>query len=157
MNTTHKTSSFASLPNSLGKISELYDSLPSPTVVLSEGKFYGQSIGPVWLVAMGWPLLNFGPMAGWKGKHFYENGHVFNVVERKGEESEIVPVSSSIAPYSKGAGNALRLSYPSDSPFPWSRVTDELRLLPDGRYLGITTLDMPLMKGMPYPFVLTPA
>ncbi|WP_372966166.1 hypothetical protein [Marinobacter sp.] len=157
MDSTQKAPSYAPLPDSLSKILELYDSLPPPTTLLTEGRFYGHSIGPTWLVAMGWPLLNFGAMAGWKGKHFYEGGHVLNIVERKAVESEILPISSSILPYTKGHGNALRLSYPSDSPFPWNRITDELRPLSDGRYLGVTTLDMPLMKRLPYPFVLTPA
>ncbi len=143
------------LPNTLGGILDLFNSLPSCSQIPQTGRFLGESIGPYWLIAMGLPLLKFGTLAGWKGKQFYENGGVLNIVERKKQELEIVPIDASIAPYSKGTGEVLLLSYPDSSPFPWNRVTDELRQLPDGRYLGITSIRLPLFSALPYPFILT--
>jgi hypothetical protein len=144
------------LPNTLSGIMALFESLPPATTIPDNTRFLGQSIGPTWLIAMGWPLLNFGTLAGWKGKQFHDNGRVLNLVERKGIESEIVPIQASIADYSKHSGAVVNLSYPSDTTFPWNKVTDELRPLPDGRFLGVTTVDLPLIKALPYPFVLTP-
>jgi len=143
------------LPTSLRDILDLFDSLPPCTQIPQAGRFLGQSIGPAWLIAMGLPLLKFGSLAGWKGKQFYENGKVLNIVERKKQELEIVPIDASIARYSKGAGDALLLRYPDNAPFPWNRVMDELRQLPDGRYLGITSIRLPLFSTLPYPFILT--
>jgi len=105
---------------------------------------------------MGAPMLHIGALAGWQGKRFYDQGRVMNVVVRKGREQEVVPINASIAPYSKGAGSTLALAYPDNSPFPWNRVTDELRQLPDGRFLGVTTVGLPLVRSLPYPFLLTP-
>ncbi len=116
MNNAHQATEYAPLPNSLSEILKLFKSLPSPETVPSEGRFYGQSIGPAWLIAMGWPLLNFGPLAGWKGKQFYPNGHVMNIVERKGKESEIVHITGTIAAFSRGEGNTIELDYPQRYP-----------------------------------------
>ncbi len=143
------------IPNSLKDILDLFNSLPPCTQIPQTGRFMGQSIGPAWLVAMGLPLLKLGALAGWKGKQFYDNAKVLNIVERNKQECEVVPIDASIATYSKGQGDVLLLSYPASSPFPWNRVTDELRQLPDGRYLGITSIRLPLFSALPYPFILT--
>ena len=46
------------------------------------------------------------------------------------------------------------LRYGAESPFPWRHVTDELRSLGDGKLLGMTVIDVPVLRGLAFPFLL---
>ncbi len=144
------------LPSSVSELETLFSTLKAPEVIPEKQRYTGATIGPWWLRVLGWPLLNIGAMAGWKGKSFHSKGRVLNIVEKKGSTKEVMPIHASLESFSRGVGAVLLLTYPETAPLPWNYIIDELRCLPDGRLLGLTTLKLPLLGVIPVPFTLTP-
>lgn len=142
------------IPNTLRGLMRLFESLAEPVELPDGQAFDGCLVGPWWLRMLGLPLLKIGALARWQGKQFGDNKHAYNRVERRGLTELVVPMAVSISPYTRGGGKAIALKYPKKSPFPWNFVLDELRPLGDGNYLGITTMDWPLIRRIPIPFVL---
>jgi len=143
------------LPRSVSGLEALFSTLKAPEDIPVNQRYTGTTIGPWWLRVLGWPLLNVGAMDGWKGKSFHSKGRVLNIVDKKGCTKEVMPIRASLESFSRGDGTVLLLSYPKTAPLPWNYIIDELRCLPDGRLLGLTTLKLPLLGIIPVPFILT--
>jgi hypothetical protein len=48
----------------------------------------------------------------------------------------------------------VALTYGAAGPVPWRWVTDELRALDEHTLLGMTRIDLPLLRHMVFPFLL---
>jgi hypothetical protein len=121
-----------------------FRSAPEPDLADLVGTHEGEFIGPVWLRAAGPLATRLGRMPGWCGKRFAptQDGteHLVgvNLVRSGGRASDSVPIKAAIGPSRLDGRPALIVAYPVDAPFPWPRVTDELRPLGDGVLLGMT-------------------
>lgn len=95
----------------------------------------------------------------WYGKRFRRDGVAVtgvNLVRRDGTLVETLPMEVRSGT-SLGDGRvALVVSYPTGSPRPWPWVHDELRAMADGTVVGMTVVDLPVLRRLPgTPFLLT--
>lgn len=144
---------------SMSALREAFRNAAEPTLADLVGTHEGEFIGPAWLRAAGPVMTRLGRMQGWCGKRFApiedsldEGGpdggrpdggrqaHLVgvNLVRSGGQVSDSVPITAAIGPSRLDRRPALIVGYPVDAPFPWPRVTDELRPLGDGVLLGMT-------------------
>jgi hypothetical protein len=134
---------------SMSALRQAFLSAPDPTLADLVGTHEGEFIGPGWLRAAGPVMTRLGRMPGWCGKRFApaeggptEGGTAdlvgVNLVRSGGQVSDSVPIKAAIGPSRLDGRPALIVVYPVDAPFPWPRVTDELRPFGDGVLLGMT-------------------
>ncbi len=99
----------------------------------------------------------------WQGKRFRagtgEGLAGVNLVRRRdGALAEVLPMRAAIGPSLADGRPAVVVAYAADAPRPWCWVRDELRQRPDGTLLGMTWVDVPLLRRLPgTPFLLTPS
>ena len=121
-----------------------YRSAPEPTVDDLVGEFRGEFIGPALLRAVGPVPMWVGRMPGWWGKRFArsEQGDSplagVNLVSSGGVVSDSLAMVADVGPSRIDGRASLMIGYPIDAPFPWPRVTDELRPFGDDALLGMT-------------------
>jgi len=96
-------------------------------------------------------LTGFG---GWMGKQFLGQGRAVNLFQSGSGTAQRFPMTLARAASRIDGADTLMLNYPADARAPWCWVTDELRRMPDGRILGMTFVDAPLLRHMVFPFVL---
>lgn len=139
---------------SVGALKKLYSSLPVPDAKIRHGFFRASFIGPFWMRLSGKPTLELTGLPGWQGKRFITDGTATNVLLRKGERVDALNMTvQDVTSYVDGsAGVALR--YGADAPAPWRWVRDELRAIDDNTLLGITFVDVPVLRHFPMPFLL---
>ena len=146
--------SHTELPASLGEYPALFATLePIPETAVA-GIYRAEFVGPGWLRAIAPPGLKILGLGGWWGKWLQENGDGTNIVFRHNQLEPYMPVTFAQRASLLDGKPCLAVLYPQESPFPWRHVTDELRVLDNGRYLGMTITDLPLARSMPLPFVL---
>ena len=132
--------------------------LPEPdSLEKFEGAFAARYVGPA-PVRFGAPAfmaaLGF---CGWKGKRFARSGDELAGNNRFGSgatEDDMYPMWALIEPSLIDGRDALVVHYPNDSRKPWNVARDEFREFEDGRLLGITTFDLPLIRRLPLAFVI---
>jgi hypothetical protein len=132
--------------------------LPSPTSLDDfEGVYSSRYVGPAPVRISGpyfLALLGFG---GWKGKRLAKSGEELKGTNRfaSGEpRDDRFPMEAQIAPSIIDGRDALVILYPADTAKPWRYARDEFREFEDGKLLGITTFDIPLIKHFPLAFVI---
>jgi hypothetical protein len=106
-------------------LQEAFRSAPDPSVEDLAGAHRGEYVGPLWLRTAGPVITRLGRMPGWYGKRFAlaDDGTTLVGVNllRSGEQIvDSVPMKAAVGP------------------FPWPRVTDELRPFGDGALIGMT-------------------
>jgi hypothetical protein len=118
---------------------------PEPTVQHLVGEHRGEYVGPLWLRTAGPVMMRLGRMPGWYGKRFAlvaegPAGTLTGVnLLRSGEQIiDSIPMTAAIGPSRLDGRPALIIGYPVDAPFPWPRVTDELRPFGDAALMGVT-------------------
>lgn len=132
--------------------------LPEPdSLDKFEGAFSSLYVGPA-PIRLGAPAfmaaLGFG---GWKGKRFARSGEQLEGSNRFGSGAAIddkYPMHALIEPSLIDGRDALVVHYPSDARKPWNVARDEFREFEDGRLLGITTFDIPVIRHLPLAFVI---
>jgi cholesterol oxidase len=95
----------------------------------------------------------------WYGKRFRGDGASVtgvNLVRRDGGLVETLPMEVRSGTSLGDGRPALVVSYPAGSPRPWPWVRDELRAMADGTVVGMTVVDLPVLRRLPgTPFLLT--
>jgi hypothetical protein len=124
-------------------LQEAFRSAPDPAVEDLVGAHRGEYVGPLWLRTAGPVITRLGRMPGWYGKRFAlaDDGTTLVGVNllRSGEQIvDSVPMKAAVGPSRLDGRPALIIGYPVDAPFPWPRVTDELRPFGDGALIGVT-------------------
>jgi hypothetical protein len=125
-------------------LQETFRSAPDPTTDDLVGVHRGEYVGARWLRTAGPVIMRLGRMPGWYGKRFAlaeeESTTLVGVnLLRSGEQIiDSVPMTAAIGPSRVDGRAALIIGYPVDAPFPWPRVTDELRPFGDGALIGVT-------------------
>lgn len=126
--------------------------LSLPTTGQPSGFWAAAFVGPAWLTKTAPTAVRLGGLPGWLGKRFITNTSAINVLA-SGEER--LPMLVGVAPSMLDGQSALVCTYGPDSPWPWRIVRDEFRELSPNVWLGMTVLDLPGMRSMGWPFVLT--
>lgn len=121
------------------------------------GFYAGVPAGPWWFRLGSVPTMGLTGFGGWLGKQVLGQGHAVNLFESPaGPEQRFAMTLGRRASHIDGQ-DTLVLNYPADARAPWCWVTDELRWTPDGRILGMTFVEAPLIRHLVFPFVLQPA
>ena len=143
---------------------ELFKTLPCPTMEEMNGEFSGEmtSFPTVWKKVF-WNVASKNPIFPgiWQGKSFRQTGtsegRGYNSVWRvTGGKVDIWPMQTSIGPSFFDGKPSFRLVYRAFDHYAGDiHMLDEVRKLPDGRYLGIgRTGDSAEERRMPMPFLL---
>ncbi|TNC48065.1 hypothetical protein [Mumia zhuanghuii] len=77
------------------------------------------------------------------------------VREASGALREVLPIRASGGRSLADGSAALVVTYGADAPRPWRWVRDELREAPDGTIVGMTYVDLPVLRRAGTPFLLT--
>ena len=129
---------------SSGALRDAFRSAPEPALEDLVGVHRGEYIGPQWLRTVGPVITRLGRMPGWHGKRFALAGQGASTLAgvnllRSGEQIvDSIPMVAAVGPSRLDGRPALIICYPVDAPFPWPRVTDELRPFGDDVLLGMT-------------------
>jgi hypothetical protein len=121
-----------------------------------KGFYAGVPAGPWWFRLGSGPTMGLTGFGGWMGKQFLGKGRAVNLFRAGSTTEQRFPMTLSRAASRIDGVDTLMLNYPADARAPWCWVTDELRQMPDGRILGMTFVDAPLLRHMVFPFVLKP-
>ncbi len=138
---------------SLAHYWQLFRTLPAPEQGLA-GRFEAIFIGPLWLRILAPRLLPLGGLRGWVGKVFSRNGEANNLLRRQHTLVEKVPMVRRFDPSCLDRQNSLVLTYDMRAPLGLRCLRDELRRLNDHCLLGLTFVDLPLLRRFPMPFLL---
>jgi hypothetical protein len=119
-----------------------------------KGFYAGVPAGPWWFRLGSGPTMGLTGFGGWMGKQFLGQGRAVNLFQSGSGTAQRFPMTLARAASRIDGADTLMLNYPADARAPWCWVTDELRRMPDGRILGMTFVDAPLLRHMVFPFVL---
>ncbi|MGV9668119.1 hypothetical protein ACWDUL_22475 [Nocardia niigatensis] len=135
----------------------LFRTAACPSLSEVSGRLEAELAGPALVRAVAPIAFRLTGLADWWGKDLRPvpggqelAGH--NLAGPRGERTTL-PLSATVGPSRLDGAPAMVLSYPPDAPFPWRRVVDELRILPDGTVLGLT-FGLPLTPRDGSPFLL---
>ena len=125
-------------------LQEAFRSAPEPTADDLVGAHRGEYVGARWLRTAGPVMMRVGRMPGWYGKRFAPSDEGASTLVgvnllRSGDQIvDSVPMKAAVGPSRLDGRPALIIGYPEDAPFPWPRVTDELRPFGKGALIGVT-------------------
>ncbi len=114
------------------------------------GFWRARFIGPWWLRLGGRPSVALSGLRGWQGKRFLTADSATNVLTR----GDALSMQCRECPSSIDGGAVAALTYGAAGPLPWRWVTDELRALDDRTLLGMTIINLPLLRHFAFPFLL---
>lgn len=145
---------------SIGELRALFSSLPPPAPAMRRGFFRASFIGPAWLRASGRPSVGLSGLPGWQGKKFLDADNATNVLKRGDAlvEALAMRVTPGRSQVDGRPGVALHYVPGADgkpAPIPWRWVRDEMRAVDDNTLLGFTVIDLPLLRRVAFPFLLT--
>lgn len=132
--------------------------LPEPAAIEHfEGAYTAKYVGPAPVRLSGPLVLGLLGFGRWRGKRFAMDGDELKGKNRfhSGEpKDDRFPMNAKIAPSIIDGRDAFVVTYPAESSFPWRAARDEFREFEDGKLLGITTFNIPLVKYFPLAFVI---
>lgn len=133
----------------------LYKRLDFPLLESLQGTHRGEVVGPRWVRRLAPVAFALGGLGGWWGKRFDAEGNGVNIVRRGGRHVEVMPVQVVLRPSLVDGKACLTIIYPPETtPFPMSRVMDELRQLDENRLLGLAIVQQRGLRRFSLPFVL---
>lgn len=141
------------LTQTIGSYIKLFESLPCPQAEQVNDCFLAEFIGPGWLRWLAPKLLPLGGLSGWEGKSLRAEKAI-NLLRREGQLIEAIPMVRNESKSVLAEGDVLCLSYDKRAPVPLRALRDELRMLDDDTLLGLTVIDIPLLRKFPMPFLL---
>jgi hypothetical protein len=133
-----------------------FTTLTPPTVSSLKGVYRGQFTGPAWLCFSAAPSLALAGLGGWWGKIFAGDGTGHNLVLRQGKLQPRFPIQLATIPSLVDGKPGLTVQYTPECPFPWPHVVDELRCLDETYLLGLTIINLGLLRRLAFPFLLFP-
>lgn len=143
----------------LAELKALFSSLQPPGEAMRHGFFRASFVGPAWLRHTARPSLELSGLPGWQGKKFLDPEHATNVLLKNGTRVEhlamrVMPMRSRV-----DGLPGIALTYPPQedgkpAPIPWRWVRDELRAVDGHTILGMTVIELPLLRQFAFPFLL---
>lgn len=138
----------------LQTIRRCFADLPLPNRDFCQGVFHARFIGPAWLRLTARPSIAISGMPGWKGKRFLSPDRAINVLEcRDGHHERLIMRCEETASLVDGRP-ALAFVYGNNAPMPWRWIRDEFRVLDSRTLLAMTIIDLPMLRGLSFPFLL---
>lgn len=96
-------------------------------------------------------------LSGWRGKRFEPaDGAIEAVVVNLTRDGEVKPMTARIASSLTDGAPALVCTYQPQEMPPYRWIRDEFRAWDERTLLGLAFLDLPLLRGVGFPFVLRP-
>lgn len=141
-------------PHPFFSYGRLFRDLAAPGLADLNGDFQSALVGPGWFQSVSRFSLRYGGLPDWYGKRFDAAGKGINLLQQHGAFQTTMPMQVRVEPSRLDGKPAAVVHYGSASPLPWRHVIDELRVLEGDTLLGMTLLDLPLMRGLPLPFLL---
>lgn len=144
---------------SLAELRRRFSSLPPPDAALRHGFFRATFIGPAWIRLSARPSLEVTGLPGWQGKKFLSADAATNVLKKRGQLVHALAMRVTPGISAVDGKQGLALTYPPQdgrpAPFPWRLVRDEMRVVDSNTLLCMTIVDLPLLRHMAFPFLLT--
>jgi hypothetical protein len=138
----------------LSRIRQVFAGLEPAPAQVRFGFFRASFIGPWWLRSSAGPSLALSGLAGWQGKRFLDEGTATNVLKAKGGLVEKLRMQCQPHVSAIDGRSGVALRYGATAVPPWRWVVDELRVLDDDTLLCMTTVDLPLLRRLSFPFLL---
>ncbi len=139
---------------SIRQLLTLYSSLPPVAAENRRGLWQARFVGPWWLRISAAPGIALGGMPGWLGKRFDAPDAAVNILNSDGGLREALPMQCSQQPSWHDGQPCAAIGYGAKARLPWRWVRDELRQFDDNLWLCLTFIDLPLLRRLPFPFVL---
>lgn len=139
---------------SLRELTQLFATLNPPDAAFRHGFFRASFVGPAWYRVGGFPGVHLAGLPHWQGKKFLTADTATNIL-RRGEGTVQALSMTVVAGASQVDGKpGVALHYGKEAPFPWRHVRDELRVIDERTLLGITRVDLPILRHFAFPFLL---
>lgn len=140
--------------SSLGALKTLFATLPAPDTGFRHGFFRASFVGPFWYRIGGFPTMDLTGLRHWQGKKFLTPDSATNILKR-GEGTVQALSMKVVEAISLIDGQpVVALQYGKEAPFPWRHVRDELRVIDERTLLGLTRVDLPILRHFAFPFLL---
>ncbi|MES2919462.1 MAG: hypothetical protein V4729_12705 [Pseudomonadota bacterium] len=150
--------SFALRQASIRELKALFSTLPPPDAALRHGFFRARFIGPAWLRLSGRPGVALSGLPGWQGKRFLTTDDATNVLKKGDALTQALAMRVTPGLSQVDGRPGLALHYVAQAgvpaPFPWRFVRDELRAVDAHTLLGMTVVDLPVLRHLAFPFLL---
>ena len=139
---------------SLAGLHQRFSAAKLPTNAQRTGFWKARFVGPLWLRLGGMPSCYLGGLWGWLGKKFVTADSATNVLQRRQGTIDALSMRAQVCPSALDGQPVVALTYGSTGPVPWRWVTDELRALDEHTLLGMTRIDLPVLRHIAFPFLL---
>lgn len=144
-------------PTTLLGLKRAWSGLETPLLGDLEGDHEASFVPPLTTIApAGLGLIG---LPKWFGKRIRPAGAPeagVNLLRTSTGLVETMPMEVRLGPSLADGQTCVVVTYPEKTRKPWPWVRDELRLLPDGRLLGMTYVDLPILRATGgTPFILT--
>lgn len=140
---------------SLSQIKAKFKTLAPISIAMRQEFYRASFIGPWWLRHSARPSIALSGLMGWQGKKFINTTTAINILKRNSGLIEKLSMNCveqiSLVDGEKG----IVLLYGQNAPLPWRWVVDELRVLDENTLLCMTTINLPLLRHVSFPFVLS--
>lgn len=125
-----------------------------PAAVPEVQSFKSAFAGPTWLLFLAPPGLALLGMPRWCGKRFLDHGEGINLLKGIRSIRPAYPFHWKEASSAIDQKPCLQITYMPDARWPWPHVVDELRVLDERTWLGMTYVKGPSWMQLPLPFLL---
>lgn len=139
---------------SLRRIRQMFGLLEPAPAEMRAGAFRARFIGPWWLRVSAGPSIALSGLPGWRGKRFLDAETATNVLDRAGGRVEKLRMQCRECVSLVDGRPGVALHYGCEAVMPWRWIVDELRVLDENSLLGMTVIDLPLLRRLAFPFVL---
>lgn len=140
--------------SSLGALRQLFATLPAPDAGFRHGFFRASFVGPFWYRIGGFPSVHLSGLPYWQGKKFLTPDTATNILKKGDGTVEALSMTVATVPSLIDGQPVVALLYGKEAPFPWRHVRDELRVIDERTLLGITKVDLPILRHFAFPFLL---
>ena len=139
---------------SIRELKQLFASLPVPGQAMRHGFFRASFIGPAWYRIGGFPSVHVAGLPHWQGKKFLTPDSATNILRKDNGLVEALRMTVEAGTSMVDGKPGVALRYGAEAPIPWRWVRDELRAIDDRTLLGITIVDIPVLRHFSFPFLL---
>ncbi|MBP8055712.1 MAG: hypothetical protein KA314_07700 [Chloroflexi bacterium] len=139
---------------SLPAFRRLFRTLSAPLLESLCGEFHSEIVGPAWMRWIAPPALVMGGLGGWRGKLFDDTGQGVNLVNRRGQMKQVLPMQLARQASLIDQQPVIAVTYAASAPPPWPWIIDELRQLNAQTVLGMTVATRLGLHRVAFPFLL---
>lgn len=139
---------------SLAGLKQLFNQGALPGDQQRSGFWKARFVGPLWLRLGGMPSCYLGGLWGWRGKKFLTTDSATNVLARADGTIDALSMQARVQPSMLDGKPVVALTYGASGPVPWRWVTDELRTIDERTLLGMTRINLPILRQFVFPFLL---